>query len=48
MQSREAIMTALFALVSGSASFVTASRRLKLWTDVPAAAKASHIPVRAR
>ena len=35
MQSREVIMQALFALVSGSAPFVTASRRLKLWTDVP-------------
>jgi hypothetical protein len=35
--SREAIMSALFALVSGSAPFVTSSRRLKLWTDVPAA-----------
>jgi hypothetical protein len=29
-------MQALFALVSGSASFITASRRLRLWTDVPA------------
>jgi len=37
MNSRESIMQALFALVSGSASFVTSSRRLKLWTDVPAA-----------
>jgi hypothetical protein len=34
--TREQIMQALFALVSGSASFVTASRRLKLWTDVSA------------
>jgi hypothetical protein len=37
--SRESIMQALFALVSGSASFVTASRRLKLWTDLSAAGK---------
>jgi|ERR1039458_6156422 hypothetical protein len=37
--SREAIMTALFALVSGSASFVTASRRLQLWDTVPSASK---------
>lgn len=37
--SREQIMSALFALVSGSASFVTAARRLKLWTDVPAGEK---------
>ena len=39
MQSREAIMTALFALVSGSTSFVTASRRLRLWGDVSAGEK---------
>ena len=32
-------MTALFALVSSSSSFVTASRRLKLWTDLSAAEK---------
>jgi hypothetical protein len=37
--SREAIMQALFALVAGSASFVTASRRLKIWSDVPASEK---------
>lgn len=34
MQAREAIMEALFSLVSGSASFATAARRLKLWGDV--------------
>ncbi len=34
MQSREAIMQALFALVSTSTGFTTASRRLKLWGDV--------------
>jgi len=39
MQSREAIMQTLFALVSGSASFVTASRRLRLWGDVSAGEK---------
>jgi hypothetical protein len=32
-------MAALFALVSGSAGFATKSRRLKLWTDVPASEK---------
>jgi hypothetical protein len=32
--ARENIMQALFALVSGSASFATASRRLQLW-DAP-------------
>jgi hypothetical protein len=32
--ARETIMQALFNLVSASASFVTSSRRLKLWTDV--------------
>ena len=37
--TREQIMSALFALVSGSASFVTASRRLKLWGDVSSAEK---------
>jgi hypothetical protein len=36
---REQIMSALFALVSASPSFVTKSRRLKLWTDVAAAEK---------
>jgi len=39
MVVREQIMQALFALVSGSSSFVTASRRLKLWTDVSEAEK---------
>lgn len=39
MAAREQIMQALFALVSGSASFITASRRLKLWTDVPESEK---------
>jgi hypothetical protein len=34
MHSREAIMQALFALVSGAAEFVTALRRLRLWNDV--------------
>jgi hypothetical protein len=34
MQPRETIMQALFNLVSSSASFATASRRLKLWSDV--------------
>ncbi len=37
--NREAIYTALFNLVVASASFVTASRRLKLWTDVNASQK---------
>lgn len=37
--SREAIYSALFDLVSGSAAFKTKGRRLKLWTDVNAAAK---------
>jgi len=37
MNSRESIMAALFALVSGSASFVTSSRRLQLWTELSAA-----------
>ena len=32
--TREAIMQALFALVSGAYDFATASRRLKLWDDV--------------
>jgi hypothetical protein len=34
MQSREAIMQALFTLVSGAAAFVTKSRRVQLWTDI--------------
>lgn len=33
--NREAIYQALFNLVAASASFKTASRRLKLWSDVP-------------
>jgi len=33
-QSRETIYAALFALVSGSASFTTASRKLRHWSDV--------------
>jgi hypothetical protein len=36
---RETIMQALFALVSGSAPFVTASRRLQLWNTLSAAEK---------
>ena len=39
MNSRESIMQALFALVSGSASFVTASRRLQLWSSLSASQK---------
>ena len=39
MNSREAIMQALFALVSASSSYVTASRRLKLWDAVASADK---------
>ncbi len=39
MPNREQIMQALFALVSGSAPFIKASRRLKLWTDVPESEK---------
>jgi hypothetical protein len=35
--NREAIYTALFALVTDAASFATTSRRLRHWTDVPAA-----------
>ena len=35
--NREAIYEALFALVAGAASFATTSRRLRHWTDVPAA-----------
>ena len=34
--SREAVMSALFNLVSGATGVVTASRRVKLWSDVPA------------
>ena len=37
--NREAIISALFALVSTSASFATASRRLKLWGSVPSSEK---------
>lgn len=33
--NREAIYSALFALASSSASFVTRSRRLRLWSSVP-------------
>lgn len=32
--TREAIMQALFALVSGAYGFATTSRRLKMWDDV--------------
>lgn len=35
--NREAIYGALYALVAGAASFATTSRRLRHWTDVPAA-----------
>ena len=35
--NREAIYSALFAAVAGAASFVTASRRLRHWSDVAAA-----------
>lgn len=35
--SREAIYAALFELLSGAASFNTASRRLRHWSDVAAA-----------
>ena len=35
--TREPIYAALFALVAGAAGFVTASRRLRHWTDVGAA-----------
>jgi hypothetical protein len=34
---REAIYSALFDLLKGAAEFQTASRRLKHWSDVPAA-----------
>ncbi len=34
--SRESIAAALFALASSTAGFVTTSRRLKHWSDVPA------------
>ena len=33
---REQIMAALFALIAGSASYVTKERKLRLWTDVKA------------
>jgi hypothetical protein len=36
---RESIMQALFALVSGAAGFVTASRRLRLWGSLSPAEK---------
>ena len=36
MTPRESVYQALFTLIQSSASFVTASRRLQLWTDVPA------------
>ena len=39
MNTREAIYSALFTLVSGSASFVTASRRLRMWDQVSQAEK---------
>lgn len=39
MQARETIMQALFALVSGSASFITKSRRLQLWSSLSPAQK---------
>jgi len=34
MQARETIMSALLGLVAGSSSFITASRRLRLWSEV--------------
>jgi hypothetical protein len=37
--NRESIMTALFTLVSGSAAFATASRRMQLWSGVASADK---------
>jgi hypothetical protein len=37
--NRENIITALFNLVSASASFATASRRLQLWSSVPSSEK---------
>ena len=37
--NREAIFAALFKLVSATSSFKTASRRLKLWSDVNASDK---------
>ena len=39
MNSREQIMTALFALVSSSPGLVTSFRRLRLWSDVPSGEK---------
>ena len=38
---RETILNTLFTRVSGAAAFVTASRRLKLWSSVAAADKPS-------
>jgi hypothetical protein len=37
--NRETIVSALFALVSASAPFATASRRLRLWSSVPSSEK---------
>ena len=37
--NRENIITALFNLVSASATFATASRRLQLWSSVPSSEK---------
>ena len=37
--NREAIMSALFALLSNAAPFATASRRLNLWSSVPSSEK---------
>lgn len=37
--NREAIITALFNLVSSSASFATTSRRLRLWSNVSSSEK---------
>lgn len=39
MNSREQIMQALFALVTASPAFVTKSRRLRLWGEVPSGEK---------
>ena len=36
MTTRETVFVALFNLLQSSTSFVTASRRLQHWTDVPA------------
>jgi hypothetical protein len=35
--NREAIYSAFFTVISGAAGFATASRRLRHWSDVPAA-----------